>query len=75
MQRQRQHLDLKLKDYRRFTVTLMILASYLYMGAIINTYIDYSPDGKGLTILSFLAAFTAGWLSFRAHRLKLKLRE
>ncbi|TFJ94039.1 YrhC family protein [Lentibacillus salicampi] len=75
MKRQGQKLELKLKDYRRFTATLIILSSYLYMGAIINTYIHYSPDGRGLTVLSFAVALVAGWLGFRTHRLKIKLQQ
>ncbi|QKY69530.1 YrhC family protein [Lentibacillus sp. CBA3610] len=75
MQHHENELKLKLKDYHRFSVTLLILASYLYMGAIINTYIHYSPDGSGLTILSFAAVTIAGWFSLQTHRLKIKLQK
>ncbi|MCP3025597.1 YrhC family protein [Halobacillus sp. A5] len=32
------HLENKLRDYRRFTMTLLILSSYLYIGVIISLY-------------------------------------
>ncbi|SDQ47702.1 YrhC-like protein [Virgibacillus subterraneus] len=70
-----EQLELKLKDYRRFTATLLILASYLYMGAIINTYIRQSPDGSSLTLLAFATTFVAGWLIYHSHRLKIKIQE
>lgn len=70
-----EQLELKLKDYRRFIVTVLILASYLYMGAIINTYIRYSPDGRSLTILAFAATVAAGWLIYQSHRVKIKIQE
>ncbi|MFD1362977.1 YrhC family protein [Lentibacillus salinarum] len=69
MKHQGHELEAKLKDYRRFTATLLILASYLYMGAIINTYIHYSSDGKGLIILAFLTAVMAGWFARRTYQL------
>ncbi|MFB4166554.1 YrhC family protein [Virgibacillus sp. JSM 102003] len=70
-----EQLELKLKDYRRFTATLLILASYLYMGAIINTYIRQSPDGSSLTLLSFATTVVAGWLIYQSHRMKIKIQE
>ncbi|HLR61088.1 MAG TPA: YrhC family protein [Lentibacillus sp.] len=75
MRHQKQKKETKLADYRRFTVTLLILASYLYMGAVINTHINYSADGKALTLLSFASAAIAGWFSFRTRRLGGKLQK
>ncbi|WP_010531070.1 YrhC family protein [Lentibacillus jeotgali] len=69
MTHREQKTETKLADYRRFTVTLLILAVYLYIGAVINTYINYSADGKALTILSFTLAAIAGWFSFLTRRL------
>ncbi|SFA69646.1 YrhC-like protein [Lentibacillus halodurans] len=75
MKAQEKKLESKLKDYHRFAVTLLILGTYLYMGAIINTYFHYSPDGKGLSVLSFAAIIMAGWFHIRTHHIKIKQQE
>ncbi|MFD1038563.1 YrhC family protein [Virgibacillus byunsanensis] len=68
-------LQLKLKDYQRFIVTLLILSSYLYMGAIINTYIQPSSDGNALFNLSFTITIVAMFFFYKKHRIKKKLED
>ncbi|MFC4558896.1 YrhC family protein [Virgibacillus kekensis] len=70
-----QHLELKLKDYRRFVGTLLILASYLYLGSIIYLYVRQSSDGNFLVLMSLGAVLSAGWFLYRSHRLKAKINE
>ncbi|GAA0442803.1 hypothetical protein GCM10008983_19900 [Lentibacillus halophilus] len=75
MKHHKEKLALKLQDFRRFTATLFILAIYLYMGTIINTYIDYSPNGKGLALLTMAVTVAAGLFIIQSHRLKIKMSE
>ncbi|RYG74770.1 hypothetical protein EU245_00895 [Lentibacillus lipolyticus] len=71
----KEKLETKLKDFRRFTATLLILASYLYMGTVINTYIHYSPDGIGLAVLAFAVTVAAGLFIIYSHQLKQKIQD
>ncbi|WP_164668533.1 YrhC family protein [Virgibacillus doumboii] len=75
MKDNKDQLNIKLKDNQRFIATLLILASYLYIGAFINTYIKLSPDGSGLTILAFAITILAGILTFQSHRMKIKIEK
>ncbi|MFD2759497.1 YrhC family protein [Lentibacillus juripiscarius] len=75
MKHHKEKLEMKLQDFRRFTVTLLILASYLYMGTVINTYIHYSPDGRGLAVLSFVVTAAAALFMLYSHYLKQKIKE
>lgn len=45
-------LKLKAKDYKHFSIVFLILSTYLYMGAVNNTYFQPSSDGNLLFYLS-----------------------
>jgi len=65
----------KLRDYHLFIGTLIVLGSYMYMGAIINIYVRPSGDGKTCVFLSlaFLAAGAVGLL--RAKQIRIQIDE
>lgn len=66
-------LQLKLIDYRRFILTLFLLGTYLYIGAMMTTYIQHSSDG--LILFIFSLAFAIAMIGFiRGYfRIKSKL--
>lgn len=68
----KERLELKLKDYQLFIATLLIVGSYLYMGAIINTYIRPSGDGEALFTLSLILVVSGIGLFDHRQRLKAK---
>ena len=74
MDRQRA-LRLKLKDYQFFIAVLLIISSYLYMGAIFNMFSDSSKNGIDLLLLSFIMTVTGLGLQFHRNRLKKKLEQ
>ncbi|MFD2630909.1 YrhC family protein [Oceanobacillus kapialis] len=65
-------LELKMKDYRRFIAVLLILSSYLYMGAIINTYLKPSAHGDILFVLSLGGIVTGIVLAVKQLNIKKK---
>ncbi|AUJ26185.1 MULTISPECIES: YrhC family protein [Virgibacillus] len=71
----KQRLKYKYIDYQRFIGVLLILSMYLFLGAIINTYLRPSEDGIvliGLTLVSLGAGF---WLAYQQRQIKRKLDE
>ncbi|WP_163970076.1 YrhC family protein [Oceanobacillus halotolerans] len=68
-------LLLKLKDYQRFLVTLLILASYLYMGAIINTYIQPNHHSPYLYMLSLILIVLASIFLYKTIRIRKELQD
>ncbi|WP_106497070.1 YrhC family protein [Lentibacillus sp. Marseille-P4043] len=68
-------LELKLKDYQRFIITLLIISIYLYMGAIMDTYIRPKADGGLLTGLSFGMVTAAAGLIMKYRKMKSKVRK
>ncbi|MEC5422174.1 YrhC family protein [Virgibacillus sp. C22-A2] len=65
--------ELKLKDYQRFIAALLILSCYLYMGAVINTYISPSSDGVILLYLSLTSVVSGIILYFQKYRIEREL--
>ncbi|WP_042223383.1 YrhC family protein [Oceanobacillus manasiensis] len=63
-------LELKSKDYHRFIAVLLILSSYLYMGAIINTYMKPSGNGDLLFVLSLGGIATGIILAIKQLNIK-----
>ncbi|WP_176555820.1 YrhC family protein [Virgibacillus ndiopensis] len=75
MMNKRKELELKLKDYKRFMITLLLLSIYLYLGAVIDTYIQPTNDGDFLFNLSFGMTVIVSLFGLRFRRLKAKLEE
>lgn len=71
----RKALHSKWRDYRRFSLTLLIISSYLYMGGIIDTYIQPAADGTVLFLLSLLMGIAGGFALRKAHKIKASLEE
>ncbi|WP_188453584.1 YrhC family protein [Virgibacillus oceani] len=71
----RKELELKLKDYKHFIITLLLLSIYLYLGAVINTYVQPANDGEFLFNLSFGITLVIILFGLRFRRLKAKLEE
>ncbi|CDQ39493.1 MULTISPECIES: YrhC family protein [Virgibacillus] len=68
-------LQNKFKDYQRFIGALLILASYLWLGAMINTFIRPSNDGPVLLILAFLSVVLGIGLAFKQKQIKQEIEE
>lgn len=52
MDKQSKEINVKrIIDYERFSLTLIILSVYLYLGGLIHTYIE--PSSKGILLLYF----------------------
>ncbi|GGB28768.1 hypothetical protein GCM10011409_02550 [Lentibacillus populi] len=68
-------LEIKLKDYRRFIMTLLIVSIYLYMGSVMDTYIQSKGDGAILTGLSFAMTAAATLFVLKYRKLKLQLED
>ncbi|MBU5265825.1 YrhC family protein [Virgibacillus proomii] len=68
-------LEEKYIDYQRFVGALLILASYLFLGAMIYTYIRPSDDGKWLLGLTLLALAVGFWFTYKQRRIKKTINE
>ncbi|GAA0432198.1 MAG: YrhC family protein [Bacillota bacterium] len=68
-------LESKLKDFQRFIGTLLILSSYLYLGAIINTFMRPSTDGKILMLLAFVTVLSGILLATKQRKIKIELEK
>lgn len=65
----------QLKDYHRFIGTLIVISSYLYIGAVINIYVRPQENGGSFLFLS-LAMIAAGIvLLARVKRIRMNLDE
>lgn len=75
MDKKQTELEMKLKDFKRFVSTLIILSCYLYMGAVINLYFRPSDHGMVfvyLTIVTVLA--TMGFL-YKYNKIKMTIEK
>nr|WP_255637602.1 YrhC family protein [Virgibacillus salarius] len=68
-------MESKLKDFQRFIGTLLILSSYLYLGAIINTFMRPSTDGKILMLLAFVTVLSGILLATKQRKIKIELEK
>ncbi|MCP3030396.1 YrhC family protein [Halobacillus sp. A1] len=68
-------LEGKLADYRRFTMTLIILSGYLYIGVLISIYEYHSTSYYYLFVLITLLLSTAFYFVKKLKVLQQKLRE
>lgn len=68
-------LEAKRKDYKRFITTLLIISIYLYMGAIMDTYIRPTGDGRILIGLSCGMLVAAAWFTVKYRKIKGKIEE
>ncbi|MGM8364659.1 YrhC family protein [Virgibacillus sp. W0181] len=59
----------KLIDYERFSLTLIILSCYFYMGAFIATYIEPSENGKIMFYLTCLSLAFAIFFLYKRHQI------
>lgn len=60
----------KQKDYQRFSITLMIMSSYFFFGAIDTIFVNPTSDGDVLLYFSLL--FVVVGYYFHYHAMKLK---
>lgn len=68
-------LKAKIEDYQRFVITLIILATYFYMGIIISVYIEESGNANLLAILALTSLTIAGWFSYLLKKWQHRLNE
>ncbi|MFC7060716.1 YrhC family protein [Halobacillus seohaensis] len=68
-------LEGKLADYRRFTMTLIILSAYLYVGILISIYEYHSTAYYYLFVLIILLLSTAFYFVRKLNQWQKKLRE
>lgn len=68
-------LQLKLKDYQRFISTLIILSSYLYMGAVINIYLQPTNNGITFIYLTIIAILSTTVLLYKYNQIKTDVEE
>lgn len=66
-------LEQKLKDYQRFIVTLLIMCTYVYLGALNDLYVYPSEDGTKLLLISFGMSIAGLVFMFRFQQLKKRL--
>ncbi|MGY0694304.1 YrhC family protein [Virgibacillus sp. FSP13] len=75
MEPKTKELELKLKDYHRFIITLLIISIYLYMGAVMDTYINPKADGGLLTGFSFGMVVVAAGFIMKFRKIKAMLED
>ncbi|NBJ68608.1 MULTISPECIES: YrhC family protein [Clostridia] len=75
MDDKQKQLQYKYTDYQRFIGVLLILSMYLFLGAIINTYLRPSEDGVALIGLTLVALSVGFWLHYQQRRIKKLLDE
>ncbi|GAB3795168.1 YrhC family protein [Virgibacillus kimchii] len=68
----RKQLILKQQDFRRFMAVLLIIGTYLYLGAITVTYIQPENGGTPLFVLSLLIILSG--LGYGCASLKIKIQ-
>ncbi|WP_196493687.1 YrhC family protein [Ornithinibacillus caprae] len=69
-------LELKLKDYRRFIATLILVSTYMYLGGLMNVFIQPKTDhGVELFVLSVILLAVGIAISFEYVKLKKKLEK
>ncbi|MFA1820493.1 YrhC family protein [Virgibacillus oceani] len=70
MDKSSKQLKLKQKDFRRFMGVLLVIGSYLYLGAVITTYIQPANGGNLLFIFSLLTVLSG--IGYGLTSLKIK---
>ncbi|MDY0408515.1 YrhC family protein [Virgibacillus soli] len=75
MHDRRKQLVQKISDYKHFIVVLLIVSSYLYVGAYHDLYMDPREDGETLILLSLLLVITSGLFFIRMLRLKKRIKK
>jgi len=69
------NLKLKAKDSKRFCIVFLILSTYVYMGAINNTYIAPASDGTSLFYLSLVLIGIGSLFFYRYNKIKTKIKK
>lgn len=69
----KRQLMLKQKDFTRFMAVLLIMGSYLYLGAVTVTYIQPANGGSLLFILSLLTVLSGLGYGYAAIKIKIQL--
>lgn len=73
MNKEKKQLIEKQKDCRRFMVVLLIIGSYLYLGAVTTTYIQPANGGTLLFILSLLTILSGLGYGYTSLKIKKQL--
>ncbi|MGM8213796.1 YrhC family protein [Virgibacillus sp. W0430] len=73
MNESRKEMEWKRMDYERFSLTLIMLSSYFYIGAIIKTYIEPARNGELLFILACTSLALVVVLFYKRHQIMKKL--
>ncbi len=68
-------LKMKMLDYERFIMTLIVLNCYLYMGAIITTYLQPSSNNQILFYLTVALIGVTALLIYKYKKIKDILEE
>lgn len=68
-------LKIKAKDNKRFCIIMLILSTYVYMGAVNNTYIEPASDGTFLFYLSLALVGSGLLFLYRHNKIKSKIKE
>jgi len=69
------NLKLKAKDSKRFCIVFLILSTYVYMGAVNNTYITPASDGAFLFYLSLVLIGIGLLFFYRYNKIKIKIKK
>lgn len=73
MNKSKKKLMLKQKDCRRFMTVLLVIGSYLYLGAVTTTYIQPTSGGNVLFLLSLLAILSGIGYGYASLKIKMQL--
>ena len=73
MNKNKRQLILKQKDCRRFMTVLLVIGSYLYLGAVITTYIQPANGGNLLFFLSLLVILSGLGYGYTSLKIKIQL--
>lgn len=68
-------LELLRKDIDRYIATLIILSSYFYIGAIINTFLKPSNDSIPLFMLTILTIVSTVVCLYKQHHVIKKIEK
>lgn len=61
--------DKRIVDYERFSLTLIILSVYFYLGGLIHTYFEPSSKGNLLLYLTFFSLLFVYYFITKRNRL------
>ncbi|HEX6595107.1 MAG TPA: YrhC family protein [Bacillota bacterium] len=65
MNPQEKEIIVQLRDYRRFIAVLLIVGTYLFLGAVNNIFIQPADDGPKLLGLSFICLTAGIWFVYK----------